>query len=90
MISKSGDTKNVLVSMKATFRTDGNSDTRRRIIKAQMDADKIINSKSLQNAIDYFQSQISYIDSIENFEFFIINGKTYEAEFWKIKVETSL
>lgn len=75
-----------LVSMKAVFVTDGNwNDKRRRTVRDFMDADKILNAASLQDAIDYFQSQIYYVNSIEDFEFFTIEDKTYEADFWERK-----
>jgi hypothetical protein len=69
--------------MKAKFVTDGNwEDSRRRTVRATMDSDKIINEKFLSRAVDYFKSQVPYVDDIEDFEHFYIDGKMYDSNFW--------
>lgn len=73
----------ILVAMKATFTTDGNpEDKRRRTVRALMDSDRIINAPTLQDAIEYFKSQVPYVDTIESFEFFKIGNKEYETDCW--------
>lgn len=80
----SDNKEKVLVSMNATFTTDGNwNEKRHRTVREFIDADKILNAASLQDAVDYFQSQVLYVDSITDFEFFTIEDKTYDANFWK-------
>lgn len=72
-----------IVSMKAEFVTDGDWECkRRRTIRAEMNAEKIIKAKSFSEAVEYFKSQVPYIDNIDYFEYFYIDGKRYDDNFW--------
>lgn len=70
--------------MKATFVTDGNWDEkRRRIVRERMLPSKVLEAESLEEAIEYFKSQVTYLDEIESFEYFVIDNKKIYSSFWE-------
>ena len=77
------ESNNKIVEMHAVFRTDGSDEKRERVVRQEMDIDKILGATTLEDAIEYFKSQVSYIDSIEDFAYLVIDGETFEADFWK-------
>jgi hypothetical protein len=81
---------NTLVMLTGIFLFERENSPDRRTVTGRMDADKILRAETLQKAIDYFQSQVNYIKSVENFESFMIDGQIYYANHWKsLKLETS-
>lgn len=73
-----------LVSMRATFTTDGNwGEKRRRVVNERMNPDPLINASTLQDALEYFKSQVQYVDEIEEFETVVIDGKEYYDDHWE-------
>lgn len=79
MSNKSNDK---LVGMHAVFKTVDSDETRERTITYIMNETRILGAPTLDDAIEYFKSKVQSIDSIEDFSFFIIDDKTYEADFW--------
>jgi hypothetical protein len=73
------------VSMKAAFLIKNCNEKCHRIITARIDAKKILNADTLQTAINYFISEIEFINEAFDFEFFEIEGKKFDADFWRYR-----
>lgn len=73
-----------VVLMKARVVTDGNpEDEREKISRHPVNSDRIINARTLQEAIEYFISEARYIDEVTRFDYFEIDGKKYNEEYWR-------
>ncbi len=76
---------NVLVHMKATVATDGNSDWRRRPVATIMDRELITEAATLAEAISNVVKNEKFLDDVKDFEYFKIDGQIYTSDHWKSK-----
>jgi hypothetical protein len=72
-----------VVAMHAVFTIDGKNEKHHRAFSQVMNVTRILGAPTLNDAIEYFKTQVQSIEEVEDFDCFIIEREVYNASFWE-------